>query len=69
MIQVDFGGYLPYTAYRDVVNRKVHPFDSIAVSGHKFFLMDEPGGFFLTTMEVRQNQNPYPHRDAPHTRS
>ena len=61
MIQVDFGGYLPYTAYRDVVNRKVHPFDSIAVSGHKFFLMDEPGGFFLTTMEVRQNQNPYPH--------
>ena len=21
--------------------------------------MDEPGGFFLTSMEVRQNQNPY----------
>ena len=54
-----FCGYLPYTVYRDAVNRKVHPFDSIAVSGHKFFGMDEPGGFFLTTMEVRQNQNPY----------
>ena len=54
-----FGGYLPYTPYKDVVNRRVQPFDSIAVSGHKFFGMDEPGGFFLTTMEVRNNQNPY----------
>ncbi len=54
-----FGGYLPYTPYKDIVNRKVHPFDSIAVSGHKFFGMDEPGGFFLTTMEVKNNQNPY----------
>jgi len=54
-----FGGYLPYTKYRDAVNRKVHPFDSIAVSGHKFFGLDEPGGFFITTMEVKNNQNPY----------
>ncbi|MBQ3862702.1 MAG: aminotransferase class V-fold PLP-dependent enzyme, partial [Schwartzia sp.] len=54
-----FGGYLPYTQYKDAVNRKVHPFDSIAVSGHKFFGMDEPAGIFLTTMEVKQNQNPY----------
>ena len=37
----------------------MHPFDSIAISGHKFFGTDEPGGFFLTTMDVRNNQNPY----------
>ncbi|MCR4819138.1 MAG: aminotransferase class V-fold PLP-dependent enzyme [Fretibacterium sp.] len=54
-----FGGYLPYTKFRDAVNRKVQPFDSIAVSGHKFFGMDEPAGFFLTTSEVMDNQNPY----------
>ena len=54
-----FGGYLPYTEYADAVNRKVQPFDSIAISGHKFFGMDEPAGLFLTTMEVKNNQNPY----------
>ena len=54
-----FGGYIPYTEYRDLLNRKIHPFDSIAISGHKFFGMDEPAGFFLTSMEVRNNQNPY----------
>jgi histidine decarboxylase len=54
-----FGGYLPYTDFRDVVNRKVHPFDSIAISGHKFFGMDEPAGFFITTKNVRDNQERY----------
>ena len=54
-----FGGYLPFTKYRDAVNRKVHPYDSIAVSGHKFFGMDEPAGIFLTTKEVMDNQNPF----------
>ena len=54
-----FGGYLPYSEYRDAVDRRVHPFDSIAISGHKFFGMDEPGGFFLTTKDVREHQNPY----------
>lgn len=54
-----FGGYLPYTKYRDVLNRKIHPFDSIAVSGHKFFGIDEPAGFYLTTMDVRNSQNAY----------
>ena len=54
-----FGGFLPYTEYRDAVNRNVHPFDSIAISGHKFFGMDEPAGLFLTTMEIKNNQNPY----------
>ncbi|MBQ7221812.1 MAG: hypothetical protein IJS28_12645 [Synergistaceae bacterium] len=58
-----FGGYLPYTEYRDIVNRKVNPFDSIAISGHKFFGMDEIAGFFLTTREVLDNQVRY---DAPY---
>ena len=54
-----FGGYLPYTEYRDVLNRKIHPFYSIAISGHKFFGIDEPAGFFLRTLDVRNNQNPF----------
>ena len=54
-----FGGYIPHTKYRDILNRKVHPFDSIAVSGHKFFGMDEPAGFFITTNEIKNNQNPF----------
>ena len=54
-----FGGYLPYTNYRDAVNRQVHHFDSIAISGHKFFGLDEPAGLFLTTLEIKNNQNPY----------
>lgn len=54
-----FGGYIPHTKYRDMLNRKVHPFDSIAVSGHKFFGMDEPAGFFITTREIKENQNPF----------
>ena len=58
-----FGGYLPYTEYRDIVNRKVTPFDSIAVSGHKFFGMDEIAGFFLTTKEILNNQVRY---DVPY---
>lgn len=54
-----FGGYLPYTRFKAAVDRRVRPFDSIAVSGHKFFGMDEPAGFFLTTKDVLRNQNPY----------
>ena len=54
-----FGGYLPYTQYRDAVDRRIQPFDSIAVSGHKFFGLDEPAGVFLTTKEIKDNQNPY----------
>ena len=54
-----FGGFLPYTEHKDAVNRKVHPYDSIAISGHKFFGMDEPDGLFLTTKEVRDHQHRY----------
>lgn len=54
-----FGGYIPYSQYSDLLNRKINPFDSIAISGHKFFGMDEPAGFFLTTKQVKDNQNAY----------
>lgn len=54
-----FGGYIPYSPYSDLLNRKINPFDSIAISGHKYFGIDEPAGFFLTTKEVRNAQNNY----------
>ena len=54
-----FGGFLPFTEHADIVDRRVQPFDSIAISGHKFFGMDEPAGLFLTTMEVKEQQNEY----------
>jgi len=54
-----FGGFLPFTRYKDVVNRKISPYDSIAVSGHKFFGMDEPCGLFFTTREVVEAQKSY----------
>ncbi len=46
-----FGGYLPYSPFRDIVNRQKTPFDAIAVSGHKFFGFDKPLGLFITTNE------------------
>ena len=54
-----FGGYLPFTKHNDLVNRTKHHFDSIAVSGHKFFGFDEPLGLFITTNEVLSRQNPF----------
>ncbi len=54
-----FGGYIPHSRFSDMLNRKKHPFDSIAISGHKYFGMDEPAGVYLTTMDVRNNQNPF----------
>lgn len=54
-----FGGYLPFTEHKDILNRKNIPFDSVAVSGHKFFGLDEPCGFFITTQEVLSQQNPF----------
>ncbi|MFA7254744.1 MAG: aminotransferase class V-fold PLP-dependent enzyme [Candidatus Omnitrophota bacterium] len=53
-----FGGYLPFTDHKDLVNRNVVPFDSIAVSGHKFFGFDEPMGIFITTQKTRNQTNP-----------
>jgi len=52
-----FGGYLPFTAHRDMLDSKKHPYESIAVSGHKFFGMDEPAGYFITTQQVYDSQS------------
>jgi len=54
-----FGGYLPFTDHADAVDRRACGFDSIAVSGHKFFGIDEPCGLFFTTKDVMAEQNPY----------
>lgn len=52
-----FGGYLPFTMYKKMVSRKDRHFESIAVSGHKFFGIDSPSGLFLCTRKVYDNQN------------
>lgn len=54
-----FGGFLPFTVHKEIVDRKKIYFDSIAVSGHKFFGFDDPMGIFITTREVLDNQNPF----------
>lgn len=54
-----FGGYLPFTEHKDLVNRRVVSFDSIAVSGHKFFGFDEPMGIFITTKKTMKATNPF----------
>jgi len=54
-----FGGYLPFTEYGDMVNINKHYYNSIAISGHKFFGMDEPAGIFLTTKEVYDGQSQF----------
>lgn len=54
-----FGGYLPFTEHKDLVNYNLHRFNSIAISGHKFFGMDDPAGVFLTTKEVYDGQSQF----------
>ena len=54
-----FGGFLPFSDSADVLNRSMVQFDSIAVSGHKFFGFDEPCGFFITSREVLDHLNPF----------
>lgn len=51
-----FGGYLPFTDHRDMLDCNKHPFESIAVSGHKFFGTKNPSGFFITKREVYDQQ-------------
>lgn len=64
-----FGGYLPFTKYRDLVSMEKQGYDSIAISGHKFFGVDEPSGLFLSTKEVIEAQTSvkveYLHNDMP----
>ncbi len=52
-----FGGYLPFTAYQTMVSSREMHFESIAISGHKFFGIDSPSGLFLCTRKVYDNQN------------
>lgn len=54
-----FGGFLPYLDSRtaQLVNRQIHGFDSIAVSGHKFFGFDEPMGIYISTRDAFKNLN------------
>jgi len=51
-----FGGYLPFTKYKNMVSHKDMRFESIAISGHKFFGIDSPSGLFFCTREVYDNQ-------------
>lgn len=54
-----FGGYLPFTKYRELVDRRVVPYESISISGHKFFGIDSPCGLFITTRNVYENQTSF----------
>ena len=51
-----FGGYLPFTEHRKMVSHEAMRFESIAISGHKFFGIDSPSGLFLCTREVYEGQ-------------
>ncbi|MBM4314399.1 MAG: aminotransferase class V-fold PLP-dependent enzyme [Deltaproteobacteria bacterium] len=50
--------FLPPPA-SDLVNSAKMKFDSIAISGHKFWGLDEPAGVFISTQNVRDNINPF----------
>ncbi len=50
--------FLPPPA-SDLVNSAKMGFDSIAISGHKFWGLDEPAGLFIATKYVRDNINPF----------
>ena len=54
-----FGGYLPFTKHQKMVSSKDMHFESIAISGHKFFGIDSPSGLFLCTRKVYDNQHNY----------
>ena len=58
-----FGGYLPFTEYGDLVNMKMAGFESISVSGHKFFGIDSPCGLFITTRDIYDDQTSF---DVPY---
>lgn len=58
-----FGGYLPFTEYSGLVSRRQMNFESISISGHKFFGIDSPCGLFMTTKNIYDNQNSF---DVPY---
>ena len=51
-----FGGYLPFTEHKAMVSHKAMRYESIAISGHKFFGIDSPCGLFLCTRDVYDHQ-------------
>ena len=51
-----FGGYFPFTEYKDIVSMEKNGYDSIAISGHKFFGIDDPCGIFLSRQEILDAQ-------------
>ncbi len=54
-----FGGYLAFSDDNKLIDKKVCGYDSIAISGHKYFGIDEPCGLFLTTKEIIKHQDQY----------
>ena len=54
-----FGGYLPFTDKRYLVDINAMGFQSIAISGHKFFGIDMPCGLFITTKSTLEYQKAY----------
>jgi len=54
-----FGGYFPFTEFKDLVNMEKQGYDSIAISGHKFFGIDEPCGIFLSRKEILEAQRSF----------
>lgn len=54
-----FGGYLPFTEYKDIISMEKQGYDSIAISGHKFFGIDEPCGLFLSRKDVLEAQKAF----------
>lgn len=52
-----FGGYFPFSKYKDIVSMEKQGYDSISISGHKFFGIDEPCGLFLTRKEILEAQS------------
>ena len=64
-----FGGYLPFTEHKDIISMEKQGYDSIAVSGHKFYGIDEPCGLFLSRKEILEAQQSYKvdylHNDMP----
>ena len=54
-----FGGYLIFDKHGDIVLKDEYGYDSIAISGHKFFGVDEPCGVFLCPKSVLEKQKAF----------
>lgn len=64
-----FGGYFPFTEFKDLIDMKKQRYDSVSISGHKFFGIDEPCGLFLSRKDIIDAQKgfkvAYLHNDMP----